>query len=76
MLPVVTNTGYKKRLDTGENKQNGNTCTSVPARKGNGTITSCGIPSRIPYHLHEIKPGTAVVHTYSRPEKEALVDGR
>ena len=44
--PVVTKqakTSWWKK----ENKIILSMCTAVPVRKGNGTITSCGIPSRI-----------------------------
>ena len=56
MLPVVTNTGYKKRLDTGENKQNGNTCTAVPVPRERYVLTSCRIPPRIT--CNDLTPGT------------------
>ena len=55
-------TDYNKRLD-GRSKQY-NTCTTVPVRKGSGTITTCGIPSRIT--CSKITSGTATVRTYTR----------
>ena len=48
----------------------------VPVRNGNGTITSCGIPSRITWN--EIAPGiyVAVVDLYIHPKKRNKNKGK